>query len=169
MGEVSNADGERGRGLGRVGGVLLLDPATYLQIVAHAYDELPFEMCGLFAGSPPPADDGSGSAGGRVRRFHACANAARSARVYEVDPRDHLRADREAEEQGGRSSAWSTPTPTPRPTPRPSTWPGARSGLALRHRFAGRRGPSLRSWRIRDGNGTEEAVVVSDWLDCLSE
>ena len=38
------------RRLGSVGPVLRLDRATYLQIVAHAYDELPYEMCGLLAG-----------------------------------------------------------------------------------------------------------------------
>jgi hypothetical protein len=29
--------------------------------------------------------------------------------------------------------------------------------------------PSLRSWRIAAGNGVEEAVVVLDWLDSLSD
>ena len=32
--------------------------------------------------------------------FYPCRNAAESSRVYTVDPRDHLRADRDAEERG---------------------------------------------------------------------
>ena len=33
-------------------------------------------------------------------RFYPTANAAASSRVYTVDPRDHLRADRDAEDDG---------------------------------------------------------------------
>ena len=36
-------------------------------------------------------------------RFYPCENAAASAKVYTVAPRDHLRADRDAEDAGGRS------------------------------------------------------------------
>jgi proteasome lid subunit RPN8/RPN11 len=156
--------------------VLLLDRATYLQILAHAYGELPFEMCGLLAGSPvrtgSPGAAGQehGGGDGRVRRFHPCANAARSARVYEVDPRDHLRADRAAEDEGweiiGVVHSHTHTPPHPSPTdlgqaPDPA-WHYAIVSLADEV-------PSLRSWRIRDGNGTEEEVVVSEWLDCPSE
>jgi proteasome lid subunit RPN8/RPN11 len=149
--------------------VLRLDRATYLQIVAHAYDELPFEMCGLLAGSAAAAD-GTGERDGWVRRFHPCANAARSARVYELDPRDHLRADREAEERGweiigvvhSHTHTPAHPSPTDLAQAPDPGWHYAIVSLADEV-------PSLRSWRIRGGNGTEEAVVVRDWLDYLSE
>jgi proteasome lid subunit RPN8/RPN11 len=144
--------------------VLRLDRATFLDIVAHAYDELPFEMCGLLVGQPGEGD------GGRVRRFHRCANAARSARVYTVDPRDHLRADRAAEDEGleiigvvhSHTHTPAHPSPTDVAQAPDPAWHYAIVSLADEV-------PSLRSWRIREGNGTEEAVVVTDWLDCPSD
>lgn len=77
-----------------------MDPsATSLTLEAHVYDamtalalaEYPLEACGLLAGIP----------GTRVvSAFYPCGNAERSARIYTVDPRDHLRAERTAEERG---------------------------------------------------------------------
>jgi proteasome lid subunit RPN8/RPN11 len=60
-------------------------------MVGQAYDGLPDEACGLLAG--PPGTD-------RVTRFYPCRNAAASSRVYTIDPKDHLRADRDAERRG---------------------------------------------------------------------
>ena len=60
-------------------------------MVGHAYDGLPDEACGLLAG--PPGTD-------RVTAFYPCRNAAESSRVYTIDPKDHLRADRDAEAEG---------------------------------------------------------------------
>jgi proteasome lid subunit RPN8/RPN11 len=141
--------------------VLRLDPSAHLQILAAAYDALPHEMCGLLAGPPGTGD---------VHRFYPCGNAARSARVYTIEPRDQLRADRDAEAQGweiiGVVHSHTHTPPHPSPTdigqaPDPG-WHYAIVSLADHV-------PSLRSWRIVDGNGTEEAVVVSDWLNCQSE
>ena len=66
--------------------MLRLSRRTWLELVGHCLDGLPLEACGLFGGHPD----------GRVEVFYPCRNAAASARVYEVDPRDHLRADPEA-------------------------------------------------------------------------
>jgi proteasome lid subunit RPN8/RPN11 len=60
-------------------------------MVAHAYRCFPEEMCGLIAGAP-----GSG----RVEQFYPCTNDAASARVYTINPKDHLRAERDAEDRG---------------------------------------------------------------------
>jgi proteasome lid subunit RPN8/RPN11 len=60
-------------------------------MVGHAYDCLPEEACGLLLGDPRT---------GRAPRFVPCRNAAGSSRLYTIDPRDHLRADREAEAAG---------------------------------------------------------------------
>ncbi|HZB72895.1 MAG TPA: M67 family metallopeptidase, partial [Acidimicrobiales bacterium] len=70
--------------------MLRLSRRTWLELVGHCLDGLPLEACGLFGGHPD----------GRVEVFYPCRNAAASARVYEVDPRDHLRADRDAEDRG---------------------------------------------------------------------
>jgi proteasome lid subunit RPN8/RPN11 len=59
-------------------------------MVAHAYACFPEEMCGLLAGTP----DGVGV------HFYPCRNDAASARVYTVNPGDHLRAELDAEARG---------------------------------------------------------------------
>jgi len=61
-------------------------------MIGHAYDGLPNEACGLLVG---PASGGS-----LVTRFEPCENAAASSRIYEVAPRDQLRIDREADDDG---------------------------------------------------------------------
>jgi len=71
--------------------VLQLTDAVWKAMVGHAYDGLPDEACGLLAG--PPATN-------RVTAFYPCRNAAESSRVYTIDPKDHLRADRDAEARG---------------------------------------------------------------------
>ena len=71
---------------------MLTVPAAVLDdIVAQALDEAPLECCGLLAGE---------LATGVVHRYLRCRNAAASARVYTVEPRDQLRATRNAEDDG---------------------------------------------------------------------
>src|SRR6266542_2628693 len=60
-------------------------------MLAQAYGCYPEEACGLLGGDPITE---------RVSVFYPCTNVAHSARVYTVDPRDHLRADRDAEHRG---------------------------------------------------------------------
>ena len=55
-------------------------PHAYAEMVAHAYDGLPLEACGLLAGAGH----------GQVTVFYPCRNTAASARIYTVDPQDHL-------------------------------------------------------------------------------
>jgi proteasome lid subunit RPN8/RPN11 len=141
--------------------MLRLDQRTWLAVLAHAYDELPLEMCGLLAG---PAGTGD------VRRFYPCRNAAGSARVYTVDPRDHLRADRDAEDRGwevlgvvhSHTHTPAHPSPTDVAQAPDPGWHYAIVSLADG-------APALRSWRIAGGNIDEEAVVVAEWLDSTSE
>jgi len=71
--------------------VLRLTDAIYTDVVAHALDGLPNEACGLIAAAP-------GSS--KVERLYRCGNAAASSRLYELDPLDHLKADRDAEARG---------------------------------------------------------------------
>lgn len=131
-------------------------PADVLnEMIAHAYDGLPDEACGLLVGRP---DDAEGEA--EVVRFVATRNAAASSKVYTVDPRDHLRADREAEADGyeviGVMHSHTHTTAYPSPTdvaqaPDPS-W----HYLIVSLRDIE---PSTRSYRIVDGNISEEAIV----------
>lgn len=165
--------------------MLRLARSAHLAILGHLLDGLPDEACGLLAGpagSVPSADSaGSGAAessgAGVVAgvagvdvdaladavRFYPTGNAAASSRVYTVEPRDHLRADRDAEDRGleimGVVHSHTHTEPYPSPTdvaqaPDPS-WHyvivSFRTGVA-----------SLRSYRIVDGVVSEEPVTVGD-------
>ncbi len=70
---------------------MTLSPEVYDAISALALAEYPLEACGLLAGVP-----GSNA----ISVFYPCRNIEQSARIYTVDPKDHLRAERSAEERG---------------------------------------------------------------------
>ena len=57
----------------------------------HAVNGYPFEVCGLMIGAP-----GSD----RIDRFVPCTNIAASAKVYTIDPKEHLKAEIAAEKDG---------------------------------------------------------------------
>ena len=78
------------------GSTLRLTAEQYRAIVAHCYDGLPDEACGLLAG--PMADGGEPT--GEVTAVFPCRNADASARTYTVDSRDLLTAMRAAEARG---------------------------------------------------------------------
>lgn len=121
-------------------------------MIGHAYDGLPDEACGLLAG--PPATQ-------RCTAFYACRNAASSSKLYTVDPKDHLRADRDAEGRGleiigvmhshTHTEAYPSPTDVAQ-APDP----------AWHYVIVSLRGdaPTLRSYRIVDGSITEEVVSL---------
>ena len=130
--------------------MLRLTEDVWRQMVGHAYDGLPDEACGLLAAVP-----GTDLAD----RFYPCRNAAASSRVYTVDPRDHLRADRDAE-AGGReivgvmhshthTEAYPSPTDVAQ-APDPA-WQYVIVSLK-------RDAAVLRSYRIVEGTVTEEVV-----------
>jgi proteasome lid subunit RPN8/RPN11 len=124
----------------------------YLQIVAQALDEAPLECCGLLVGTYG-AD--------LAQRYAPCRNAAASSRVYTVEPRDLLRADREAQDAGmdligvvhSHTHTPAYPSPTDVSSAVDPTWHYAIVSLALGE-------PVVRSYRIADGEVHEEEVVV---------
>jgi proteasome lid subunit RPN8/RPN11 len=134
--------------------VLRLPRSAYLQIVGHAYDGVPLEACGLLGGDAATA---------RVDRFYPTTNVAASSRLYTVDPTEHLRADRDAEDRGGEligvvhshthTEAYPSPTDVAQ-APDPG-WHYVI--VSLRHEAQ-----VLRSFRIVGGNIEEEAVVLED-------
>lgn len=132
--------------------MLRLSVSAFDQMIGHAYDCLPEEACGLVAGEPG-ADAAS--------VFYPARNDAASSRVYTVDPKDHLRADRDAEDRGleivGVVHSHTHTEPYPSPTdvaqaPDPS-WHYLIVSLK-------RPEPSVRSFRIVDGKIAEEPVVL---------
>ncbi len=133
---------------------LVLDRDVYLQLVAHCYDGMPFEACGMLAAEV---------ATGHVVRCYPTENEAASARVYTVPGRALLRADRDAEGRGlvlaGVFHSHTHTTAFPSPTdvaqaPDPS-WHYVIVGL-------GEGAPVVRSYRIVGGTVTEEPVEVRE-------
>jgi len=132
---------------------MLRVPAEILTaMVAHALDGLPNEACGLLVGS-----------GDTVARFVPTRNAAESSKVYTVDPRDHLRADREAEADGleviGVMHSHTHTTAYPSPTDVAQAPDPGWHYLIVSLRFEA---AATRSYRIVDGNIAEETIVPLD-------
>ena len=123
---------------------------VYAQMVAHCWDGYPLEACGLV--------------GGRNEDATVCyptANMAASARVYTVDPRGFLKADRDAEERGlsivgvfhSHTHTVAFPSPTDVAQAPDPAWHYVLVSLADG-------APVVRSYRIVDGNISEEPVVL---------
>lgn len=131
--------------------MLTLSADTHARMVAHAYDGYPLEACGLLAGDPVT---------GTVRAFYPCENAAASARVYTVAPRDHLRAEMDAEDHGweligvmhSHTHTDAYPSPTDVAAAPDPSWHYVIVSLRTD-------APVVRSYRIVDGGITEEQVV----------
>jgi len=118
-----------------------------------AFREYPLEMCGLIAGDPE---------GDLAVRFYACTNVAASAQVYTIDPKDHLRAERDADDHDWEilgvvhSHTHSEPYPSPTDVNQAPD-PGWHYLIVSLKRDA----PELRSFRIADGQITEEPLAIA--------
>jgi proteasome lid subunit RPN8/RPN11 len=132
--------------------MLRLPAAVYAEIVAHCLGGLPDEACGLLGGDP---------ASGSVARCYPARNVAASAKLYTVDPRDHLRADRDAEERGleimgvfhSHTHTDAYPSPTDIAQAPDPTWHYVIVSLRDSH-------PVVRSYRIQGERVDEEPVAV---------
>jgi proteasome lid subunit RPN8/RPN11 len=132
--------------------MLAISERVHAQMVGHAYDGLPNEACGLLAGRP-----GQTTAG----RFYPCRNVAESSRIYTVDPKDHLRAERDAEDRGleiigvmhSHTHTEAYPSPTDVAEAPDPAWHYVIVSLK-------REAPVLRSYRIVDGVVSEEPVAL---------
>jgi len=130
--------------------VLELTDEVYAAILGHCYDGLPLEACGLLAGD---------AAGVKASVFYPCENVARSSRIYTVDPKGHLRADRDAEDRGlgiigvvhSHTHTEAYPSPTDVAQAPDPAWHYVI--VSLRHEA-----PVLRSYRIVDDEISEETV-----------
>jgi proteasome lid subunit RPN8/RPN11 len=132
--------------------VLRLSRELYMEMVAHCLAGLPDEACGLLVG-PYGGDEA-------VALFPT-ANAAASAMVYEIDPRELLRVDRAAQGMGAdivgvfhshtHTDAYPSPTDVAQATD--PGWHYVLVSLRDTH-------PVVRSYVIRDETVTEEPVEV---------
>ena len=131
--------------------MLRLPEHAYLEMVGLALDGYPLEVCGLLAG-----------VGDRAELFYPCRNAAESAKVYEIDGRDYMKADRDAEARGlelmgvmhSHTHTDAFPSPTDIDQAPDPTWHYVIVSLREPE-------PVLRSFRIvGDKQKEEEPVVV---------
>ena len=133
--------------------MLRLTRDVYLRMVGHAYDGLPLEACGLLGGSSDTDP--------KVTHFYPMTNTAASSRIYEMDGREIIKADRDAERHGVQivgvyhshthTDAYPSPTDVAQ-APDPG-WHYVLVSLRAET-------PTVRSYRIVDGNIAEEQVVV---------
>ena len=137
--------------------MLRIHRATYDHIVAHARRDHPDEACGVVAG--PAGSD-------RPERFVPMLNAARSPTFYEFDSADLLRLYREMDDRDEEPvviyhSHTATEAYPSRTDVSLAMEPGAHYVLVST------RDPDhtdFRSYRIVDGEVTEEEVTVVDAL-----
>ncbi|HKA04300.1 MAG TPA: M67 family metallopeptidase [Acidimicrobiales bacterium] len=125
---------------------------VHAALVGHAYDGLPLEACGLLGGDARSAT---------ATVFYPCANVAASSRVYTIDPRDHLRAERDAEARGleiigvvhSHTHTEAYPSATDVAQAPDPTWHYVIVSLRAE-------APVTRSYRITDGTLTEEPIAL---------
>ena len=132
--------------------MLRLPESQYLKMVGHALDGLPLEACGLFGGD---------TRSGKVEICYPCRNVAESAKLYTVDPKQHLQADRDAEARGleiigvfhSHTHTDAYPSPTDVEQAPDPTWHYVLVSLKDGE-------PAVRSFRIVDGVISEEPVAL---------
>ena len=139
--------------------MLVMTSDVYAEVVAYCLERLPEEACGMLAG--PAAEQGMAYYGNEVCAFYPARNAAGSARLYTVDPLDHLRADRDVEMRGlvilgvVHSHTHTEPYPSPvdidqAPDPK---WHYVIVGL-------GRPLPTMRVYSIHAGQVIEKELLI---------
>ena len=123
------------------------------QMVEHCLAALPEEGCGLLGGIPDPA---------QATVCYPTRNVEASARLYTVDPLQHLRADRDAEARGleliGVFHSHTHTEAYPSPTDVAQAPDPAWHYVLVSLRYAD---PMVRSFRIVDGTVEEEPVDVA--------
>lgn len=150
--------------------VLELPAQIHSQMLAHAEAGLPHEACGLFA----TGSNGLGEAGGnslgeaevvRVEKFFAMTNAAASQQIYQLDGLEMIKVEAQAEDEGlsiiGVMHSHTHTTAYPSPTDVADAARFDPFGMmhfiivSLKHPE-----PQLRSYRIIDGEVSEEEVEL---------
>lgn len=138
-------------------------PSSAFQVTRDVFDDIcdlafreyPLEMCGLIAG--PLGEE-------RADAFYRCRNVAASAKVYTIDPKDHLKAERAADDLDWEingvvhSHTHSEPYPSPTDVAQAPDPDWVYLIVSLK-----RDAPELRAYRIVDGEISELSLsVVAD-------
>jgi proteasome lid subunit RPN8/RPN11 len=130
--------------------MLTLPRSVHDRMVAHCLVGLPEEACGLLGGDLET---------GEAVTCYPTRNVAASAKLYTVDPREHLLADRDAEASGNaiigvfhsHTHTEAYPSATDLAQAPDPTWHYILVSLRDTE-------PVVRSYRIIDGQPTEEPV-----------
>jgi proteasome lid subunit RPN8/RPN11 len=132
--------------------VLRLTKDIYMEMIGHCLSGLPDEACGLLVGS---------YGGDEASHLFVTKNAAASAMIYEIDPKDMLRVDREAQALGAdimgvfhsHTHTDAYPSPTDVAQALDPGWHYVLVSLRDTH-------PVVRSYAIVNGEISEEQVEV---------
>ena len=132
--------------------VLRLSRDIYMSMIGHCLSGLPDEACGLLVGT---------YGGDEATHVFLTKNAAASALIYQIDPKEMLRVDREAQALGAdimgvfhsHTHTDAFPSPTDVAQARDLGWHYVLVSLRDTH-------PVVRSYFIVDGAITEEPVEV---------
>ena len=130
--------------------MIAIDVVAYEKMVASCLREYPLEACGILLGSPL-----------RVSWVKPATNIERSARIYTVDPKDMLVADRLAEQLGvemvgvyhSHTHSEAFPSPTDVAQAPDPTW--YYFLISLKREI-----PEVRAYQIVEGKITETPLVV---------
>jgi proteasome lid subunit RPN8/RPN11 len=134
--------------------VLRLSKAIYLEMVGHCLAGLPDEACGLLVGT---------YGGDEATHLFVTKNVAASAVIYEIDPKEMLSIDRQAQALGAdimgvfhsHTHTDAYPSPTDVAQALDPGWHYVLVSLRDTH-------PVVRSYSIVDGAIVEEAVEVPE-------
>jgi proteasome lid subunit RPN8/RPN11 len=136
--------------------VLQIPASVHAEMVGHAILGLPDEACGLFAGP---------FGGAIVQRFFPMDNVAKSSQIYQLDGQEMMAVERTADDAGlslmgvMHSHTHTTNYPSPTDVADAARFDpfGSWSFIIVSLKHAD---PSLRSFRILDGEVTEEPVRI---------
>ena len=135
--------------------MLRISEAVYQHMVAHCYDGLPLEACGLLAGHAIATQDSA-----KASVFYPCRNEAQSARIYEIGL-DYAKAEDDADAKGlqiiGVVHSHTHTDPYPSPTDVASAVDPSWHYVIVSLRDEA---PMVRSYRIQNGAIAEESLAV---------
>jgi proteasome lid subunit RPN8/RPN11 len=137
--------------------VLRLSRDIYMEMLGHCLSGLPEEACGLLVGS---------YGGEEATHIFPTANAAASALIYEIDPKEMLGVDRQARALGAdimgvfhsHTHTDAYPSPTDVAQALDPGWHYVLVSLRDTHTV-------VRSYAIVEGVITEEPVLVPDLIE----
>jgi proteasome lid subunit RPN8/RPN11 len=141
--------------------MLRLAPAVHEDIVAHAREDAPAEVCGVLAGTHGAAADGGASTAHASARATNAADSPRNR--YEIAPAEQLELMRELEADGDEVVGFYHSHPRGPPAPsnvdaHEATWEGYSYVIVS----LGADDPDVRSWRWTGERFEREAVRAVD-------